>query len=94
MCAIGRGLMSKPKLLMLDEPSLGLAPIVVLEIMKLIRKIRDEEGVTVLLVEQNVNQSLKLADRAYVLENGHIVTEGKSQDLINSDDIKKAYLGK
>lgn len=94
MCVIGRGLMSKPKLLMLDEPSLGLAPIVVLEIMKLIKKIREEEGVTILLVEQNVNQSLKLADRAYVLENGNIVAEGKSQDLLNSEEIKKAYLGK
>ncbi len=94
MCAIGRGLMSKPKLLMLDEPSLGLAPIVVLEIMKLIRKIREEEGVTVLLVEQNVNQSLELADRAYVLENGRVAAEGKSEDLINSEDIRKAYLGK
>ena len=94
MCVIGRGLMSKPKLLMLDEPSLGLAPIVVLEIMKLIKKIREEEGVTILLVEQNVNQSLKLADRAYVLENGNIVVEGKSQDLLKSEEIKKAYLGK
>lgn len=93
MCAIGRGLMSKPRLLMLDEPSLGLAPIVVLEIMKLIKKIREEEDVTVLLVEQNVKQSLKLADRAFVLENGKVVIEGKSQDLINSEDIRKAYLG-
>ncbi|HWQ79864.1 MAG TPA: ABC transporter ATP-binding protein [Anaerovoracaceae bacterium] len=93
MCAIGRGLMSKPKLLMLDEPSLGLAPIAVLEIMKLIKKIREEEDVTVLLVEQNVKQSLKLADRAFVLENGRVITEGNSQDLINSEEIRKAYLG-
>ncbi len=93
MCAIGRGLMSKPTLLMLDEPSLGLAPIVVLEIMKLIKQIQIEEKVTVLLVEQNVKQSLKLADRAFVLENGKVVMEGKAKDLINSEEIKKAYLG-
>lgn len=93
MCAIGRGLMSKPRLLMLDEPSLGLAPIMVLEIMKLIKKIRDEEKVTVLLVEQNVVQSLKLADRAYVLENGYVIAEGASKDLLHSEDIRKAYLG-
>jgi branched-chain amino acid transport system ATP-binding protein len=93
MCAIGRGLMSKPRLLILDEPSLGLAPILVPEIMRLIRKIRDEEGVTVLLVEQNVKQSLKLADRTYVLENGRVVAEGKSEELMNSEQVRKAYLG-
>lgn len=92
MCAIGRGLMANPKLLMFDEPSLGLAPIVVLEIMKLIKNIRDE-GMTILLVEQNVRQSLKLADRAYVVENGKIVIEGVGKELLNSDAVKKAYLG-
>lgn len=92
MCAIGRGLMAKPILLMLDEPSLGLAPIVVQEIMALIQKIRDE-GTTIMLVEQNVRQSLKLADRAYVLENGRILMEGNGADLLNSEEVKKAYLG-
>lgn len=92
MCAIGRGLMADPRFLMFDEPSLGLAPIVVLEIMELIKRIRNE-GMTVLLVEQNVRQSLKLADRAYVLENGSIIMEGKGKDLLNSSEVKKAYLG-
>ncbi len=92
MCAIGRGLMANPILLMLDEPSLGLAPIVVLEIMELIKKI-NKEGMTIMLVEQNVRQSLKLADRAYVLENGKILMEGKGQDLLNSDEVRKAYMG-
>jgi len=92
MCAIGRGLMANPNLLMFDEPSLGLAPIVVLEIMNLIKNIRDE-GMTILLVEQNVRQSLKLADRAYVIENGKIIMEGVGKELLNSDEVKKAYLG-
>ena len=92
MCAIGRGLMADPKLLMFDEPSLGLAPIVVLEIMELIKKIRNE-GMTILLVEQNVRQSLKLADRAYVIENGRILMEGNGKELLNSNEVKKAYLG-
>lgn len=92
MCAIGRGLMADPKLLMFDEPSLGLAPIVVLEIMELIKNIR-KEGMTVLLVEQNVRQSLKLADRAYVIENGKIIMEGNGKELLNSNEVKKAYLG-
>ena len=92
MCAIGRGLMANPSLLIFDEPSLGLAPIVVLEIMKLIKRIRDE-GMTVLLVEQNVKQTLNLVDRAYVLSNGEINIEGTGQELLNSEEIKKAYLG-
>lgn len=92
MCAIGRGLMADPKLLMFDEPSLGLAPIVVLEIMELIKNIRNE-GMTILLVEQNVRQSLKLADRAYVIENGKIIMEGLGKELLNSSEVKKAYLG-
>lgn len=92
MCAIGRGLMADPKLLMLDEPSLGLAPIIVLEIMELIKNIR-KEGMTILLVEQNVRQSLKLADRAYVIENGRILMEGNGKELLNSNEVKKAYLG-
>ncbi len=92
MCAIGRGLMADPKLLMLDEPSLGLAPIIVLEIMELIKNIR-KEGMTILLVEQNVRQSLKLADRAYVIENGRILMEGNGKELLDSNEVKKAYLG-
>lgn len=93
MLAIGRSMMSKPKLLMLDEPSLGLAPIIVLDIMRLVKKMRDEEGVTVLLVEQNVKQSLKTAQRAYVLDNGLVVAKGKSSELLSSDEVRKAYLG-
>lgn len=92
MCAIGRGLMADPKLLMFDEPSLGLAPIVVLEIMELIKNIRNE-GTTILLIEQNVRQSLKLADRAYVIENGRILMEGNGKELLGSNEVKKAYLG-
>lgn len=93
MLAIGRSMMSKPKLLMLDEPSLGLAPIVVLDIMRLIKQMRDDEGVTVLLVEQNVKQSLKTANRAYVLDNGRVAVSGKSADLLSSEEVRKAYLG-
>lgn len=92
MCAIGRGLMANPIMLMFDEPSLGLAPIVVIEVMELIKNI-SKEGTTILLVEQNVRQSLKLSDRAYVMENGRIIMEGKGQDLLNSEEIRKAYLG-
>ena len=92
MLAIGRSMMAKPKLLMLDEPSLGLAPIIVLEVMRLVKTLRDQ-GTTILLVEQNVKQSLKTADRAYVLENGRVAVEGPSKDLLASEDIRKAYLG-
>lgn len=92
MLAIARGLISKPKLLMLDEPSLGLAPKLVDEIYDKIRKLK-ETGLTVLLVEQNTGYALELADRGYVLENGGIVMSGLCQELSNSDHIKKAYLG-
>ena len=92
MLAIGRGLMSRPKLMMFDEPSLGLAPILVQLILNLVRRI-NEEGVTVLLVEQNVMQTLALCDRACVLENGRIVLQGKGQELVGDDHVKKAYLG-
>lgn len=92
MCAIGRGLMAKPKLLMLDEPSLGLAPILVAQVLSMVKAIR-EQGVTVLLVEQNVRQSLALADRGYVLENGRIVMEGPSAALLADDRLRQAYLG-
>jgi branched-chain amino acid transport system ATP-binding protein len=92
MLAIGRGLMSRPKLMMFDEPSLGLAPILVQLILSLVRRI-NEEGVTVLLVEQNVMQTLALCDRACVLENGRIVLQGKGQELVGDNHVKKAYLG-
>lgn len=92
MLAIGRGLMSKPKLIMFDEPSLGLAPILVKEIFKVIENIR-KEGVTVLIVEQNVKQTLGVADRAYVLENGRVVLEGTGQELMDNEHVRTAYLG-
>jgi branched-chain amino acid transport system ATP-binding protein len=92
MLAVGRGLMSLPKLMMFDEPSLGLAPILVQDIFRIIRKI-NEEGVTVLLVEQNVRQTLAMCHRAYVLENGHVVLEGTGQALMVNQHVKEAYLG-
>ncbi|MEW5745103.1 MAG: ABC transporter ATP-binding protein [Nitrospirota bacterium] len=92
MLAVGRGLMSKPKLLMFDEPSLGLAPILVREIFNVITKIR-QEGTTVLIVEQNVKQTLSVADRAYVLESGRIVLEGTGTALLGDEHVRKAYLG-
>jgi branched-chain amino acid transport system ATP-binding protein len=91
MVAIGRGLMSRPKILMLDEPSTGLAPVLVQKMFEVIEQIR-KEGMTILLVEQNAAQALQIADRAYVLENGHVVLEG-SKDLIESEHVKRAYLG-
>jgi len=92
MLAIGRGLMLRPKLILLDEPSLGLAPKLVGQIFEIIREI-NKKGITVLLVEQNVQQSLEMANEAYVLENGRVTMSGKSQDLISNDHIRKAYLG-
>ena len=92
MVAIGRGIMSGPKLCILDEPSDGLAPLLVLEIFRVIKSLR-EQGITVLVVEQNVKQSLEMGDRAYVLENGRIVLDGKSGDLLKNDYVRKAYLG-
>ncbi len=92
MCAIARGLMSKPRLLMLDEPSLGLSPILVADIFRVIQEVH-EAGVTVLLIEQNVFKTLAVADRAYVMENGRIVLEGTGKDLLNDEHVKKAYLG-
>jgi len=92
MLAIARGLMSCPKLLMLDEPSLGLAPTLVLRTFEIVEKI-NQEGVSVLLVEQNVHHALSLANRGYVLENGRIVLEGEGKELLNNEHIKKAYLG-
>ena len=92
MLAIGRGLMSQPKLLLLDEPSLGLAPLVVEAILKVIQNLRST-GISILLVEQNVNAALRISDRAYVIETGAIVAEGKARELMENDEIKKSYLG-
>ncbi|MEF2805135.1 MAG: ABC transporter ATP-binding protein [Massilistercora timonensis] len=92
MLAMGRALMSKPKILLMDEPSMGLSPIMVNEIFSIIQEVSDS-GTTVLLVEQNAKKALSIADRGYVLETGNIVLEGKASDLLNNDSIKKAYLG-
>ena len=92
MLAIGRALMCRPRLLLLDEPSLGLAPLIIARIFETIEQLR-EEGVTVFLVEQNANQALKLADRGYVLENGRIVMEGSGQELLADARVREAYLG-
>jgi branched-chain amino acid transport system ATP-binding protein len=92
MVAIARGLMSRPKLLLLDEPSLGLAPLIVQQVFKVIRGIR-EGGTTVLLVEQNANMALRVADRGYVLETGRLVLEGRPAQLWDNEDVRAAYLG-
>ncbi|MDK2373101.1 MAG: ABC transporter ATP-binding protein [Candidatus Korarchaeota archaeon] len=92
MLAIARGLMSRPEVLMMDEPSMGLAPKLVLEIFGTIKKLR-EEGVTILLVEQNAKAALDVSDRAYILETGRIVLHGPAQELLGMDEVRKAYLG-
>ncbi|MCR4590995.1 MAG: ABC transporter ATP-binding protein [Lachnospiraceae bacterium] len=92
MLAMGRALMSKPDILLLDEPSMGLSPIMVNEVFDIIRQVH-EDGTTVLLVEQNARKALNIADRAYVLETGTITTSGKAEELLNNDSIRKAYLG-
>lgn len=92
MVAIGRALMSKPKMLLLDEPSLGLAPIMVSEMFQAIERIK-QEGTTILIVEQNVSQTLAISDRAYVLENGQIALTGQGKDLLDDPHMRKAYLG-
>ncbi len=92
MAAIGRGLMALPKLLMFDEPSLGLAPILVQDVFEIVKRI-NKEGVTILLVEQNVRQTLALCDRAYVLENGRVVLQGTGKELMADNHVKEAYLG-
>lgn len=92
MCAIGRALMSKPKLILLDEPSMGLAPVIVAQVFDLVRRIRSE-GYTVLIVEQNVAQVLKVVDRAYLIEVGRVEKSGSAAEMLASDDIRKAYMG-
>ena len=93
MLAIGRGLMSRPSLMLLDEPSLGLSPLLVQEIFEIIRRLNKEQGVTLLLVEQNAQVALNTADHGYVLETGRIVMDGSADDLLASDDIREFYLG-
>ncbi|MBA7587845.1 High-affinity branched-chain amino acid transport ATP-binding protein LivF [subsurface metagenome] len=92
MLAMGRGLMSRPKLCMFDEPSYGLAPRMLSEVFQVIKSLR-EQGITILLIEQNVTRTLEIADRAYVLENGRVVLEGACANLLKDDYIRKAYLG-
>ncbi len=93
MLAVGRALMMRPKLLMMDEPSLGLAPLVIRDIFRIIRTLHDE-GITILLVEQNANAALRVADRAYVLETGSLGISGTGEELLNDPSVKEAYLGK
>jgi branched-chain amino acid transport system ATP-binding protein len=92
MVAIGRAIMAKPKLYLFDEPSLGIAPLIVAEIFRMIKRM-NEEGSTILLVEQNANAALKISDRAYILETGKVSLEGKSSELLNDDRVRKIYLG-
>jgi len=94
MLAIGRALMARPKLLLLDEPSMGLAPLVVQDIFKVIEQLRSEEGTTILLVEQNARAALKVADRGYVLETGKVILEGIASELLENKDVQRAYLGR
>jgi branched-chain amino acid transport system ATP-binding protein len=93
MLAIGRALMARPKVIMMDEPSMGLAPLIVKDIFSIIRKLRDE-GNTVLLVEQNAKAALCIADRGYILETGRIILEEKAEDLLSNRDVQRAYLGR
>ena len=92
MLAVGRALMSRPKLMMMDEPSLGLAPLVVQDIFSIIKEI-NRQGVTILLIEQNANMALRIADRGYVLETGQISMTGTGLELLNDESVKAAYLG-
>ena len=93
MLAISRGLMGKPRLLLLDEPSLGLAPLIVAQIFGIVRKINEESNTTIFLVEQNANQALKVAHRGYVMETGRITLADSCENLLSNDDVRKAYLG-
>ena len=94
MLAMGRALMAKPRLLLLDEPSMGLAPLVVQEIFAVIENLRSEKRTTVLLVEQNAKIALKVADRGYVLETGKVILEGIASELLENNEVQRAYLGK
>ncbi|MCM2357263.1 MAG: ABC transporter ATP-binding protein [Geobacteraceae bacterium] len=94
MLAIGRALMARPRLLLLDEPSMGLAPLIVQEIFRVIETLRQESGTTVLLVEQNAKAALKMADRGYVMETGKVILEGVASELLENKEVQRAYLGK
>ena len=93
MLAIGRAIMSRPQILILDEPSMGLSPLLVKEIFEIIKELKKNNGTTVLLVEQNAKMALGISDRAYVLETGKIIKTGLAKDLLNDDIVRKAYLG-
>ena len=93
MCAIGRALMSRPKMILLDEPSMGLAPQIVEEIFEIVHRLNEQEGVSFLLAEQNVNMALKYAGHGYILENGRIVMDGPAASLRENEDVKEFYLG-
>ncbi|MBZ4642406.1 MAG: branched-chain amino acid transport system ATP-binding protein [Deferribacteres bacterium] len=93
MLAIGRALMAKPKMILMDEPSLGLSPLLVKEIFNIIKKLNKEENTTILLVEQNANMALSVSDYGYIMENGRVVMEGESKELIENEDVKEFYLG-
>jgi branched-chain amino acid transport system ATP-binding protein len=94
MLAIGRALMGKPKMMLLDEPSMGLAPLIAQEIFRVIEALRSEQGTTILLVEQNAKAALRIADRGYVMETGKIILEERSSELLNNKEVQRAYLGK
>jgi len=93
MVAIARGLMARPRLLMIDEPFLGLAPVIVQQMGALIRRIRDEQGISILFIEQNVELALRLADRGYILESGRTILTGPSAELLQSAEVKRIFLG-
>ena len=93
MTAVGRALMAKPSMILLDEPSMGLAPQIVAEIFEIVRDLNQKEGVSILLAEQNTNVALRYADYGYILENGRIVMDGASRDLADNEDVKEFYLG-
>jgi len=93
MLAISRALMARPRVLLLDEPSLGLAPLIIKQIFEIIKKINQEQKTTIFLVEQNANQALKLADRGYVMENGRITLTDTAENLLDNEQVKEAYLG-
>ena len=93
MLAMSRSLMARPQLMLLDEPSMGLAPLIIKQIFEIIKKINKENNTTIFLVEQNANQALQVADRGYVLENGKITLSGSAENLLTNEDVQKAYLG-